>query len=112
MGSPPVHFSLDLRLLLSSPLVLVANGEHLMSIQQVGQRVCTIPQFVLPPHSVSNRREQVCIVIYWFCDDPVRARNWLKAEFFPPKKSEAPHLIASMHRRIVSAMSYSTSSTP
>ena len=76
-------------------LVLVANHEHFMRVKQVSQRVGSIPHLMLPPHARDYGRVEIRVVVRGLGGDPVYFINWRKGESFPPKKSAAPHLMAS-----------------
>ena len=112
MSPPSSHLSFEFCLRLSPAFILMLHGKHLMRVQQIAEGVSTIPRFMLSPHPGYHRSEQIGVIVYWFCDDPTRAISCFKAEAFPPKKSAAPHLMASMHNWMVRPRSYSTSSTP
>ena len=83
-----------------------------MRVQQVIQCVCSVPHLVLSPHSVFHRGKQKRVNVYEFCGDKAGTTSAIKVEPFSPKKSDTPHLIASMHRRHVFTKSNSTLSTP
>ena len=66
-----------------------------MRVKQIPQRIGSVPDFMLPPHARDHGREKVRVVVRGLSDNPVYFINWRKGESLPPKKSAAPHLMAS-----------------